>query len=162
MPRYVAAVLVVALAAALGARSVAGGDGDGAPSRGSATVTRVVDGDTAVLAGIGKARFIGVDTPEVYGHRDCFGPQASAYTKRMLDGRRVRYVIGREPRDRYGRALVYLWLADGRFFNQMLVSQGYARPMTIAPNVEHAELFTRQARTARERGRGLWEACSGR
>jgi micrococcal nuclease len=164
MSRRLAAVLVVLLAAALGARSVAGGRGEGdggmdAGHGGRAVVTRVVDGDTAVLEGIGKARFIGVDTPEVYGHQDCFGAQASAFTKRVLQGQRVRYEIGREPRDRYGRALVYVWLADGRFFNEMLVSQGYARPMTIAPNIEYSGRFAQRARAARDGARGLWQAC---
>lgn len=162
MSRRLVAAVAVVLAAALGARAVAGGHGDdggGGATRGTAVVTRVVDGDTAVLAGLGKARFIGVDTPEVYGHQDCFGAQASAYAKRTLQGRRVRYEIGREPRDRYGRALVYIWLPDGRFFNEMLVRQGYARPMTIAPNIEYSRLFARQARAAQDRGRGLWQTC---
>ncbi|MGH2839703.1 MAG: thermonuclease family protein [Solirubrobacteraceae bacterium] len=163
MSRRVAAVLVVVLAAALGARTVAGGDGDGAagegPARGTALVTRVVDGDTAVLSKLGRSRFIGVDTPEVYGREECFGAQASAYARRVLEGKRVRYAIGREPRDRYGRALVYVWLEDGRFFNELLVREGYAEPLAIAPNVEYSERFRRGARTARRDGRGLWERC---
>src|SRR5688500_3226411 len=74
-----------------------------------ATVVRVVDGDTVELGGgLGKSRLIGVDTPEVYGGVECYGREASAYAKRQLDGRSVRYTIGREERDRYGRLLVYL------------------------------------------------------
>ena len=130
--------------------------GDGQAGAGTERVTRVVDGDTVVLSGLGKARLIGVDTPEVYGHVECFGREASAYAKRALTGRRVRYRIGVEPRDRYGRSLVYLWLGDGRFFNAMLVRDGYAQPLTIAPNVEFAERFRREARAARLAGRGLW------
>jgi endonuclease YncB( thermonuclease family) len=165
MSRRVATGLVVILAAVLGARTVAGGDrserSDGAGAHGTAIVTRVVDGDTAVLEGLGKARFIGVDTPEVYGGSECFGAQASAFAKRELAGQRVRYVVGREPRDRYGRLLVYLYLADGRFFNELLVEYGYARPLAIAPNVQHAARFERSARAARAGGRGLWSpsAC---
>jgi micrococcal nuclease len=119
-------------------------------------VTRVVDGDTVILAPIGRSRLIGVDTPEVYGHRECFGAQASAFAARVLAGRRVRYEAGAEPRDRYGRALVYVWLADGRFFNELLIDGGYARPLTIAPNVRFAGRFALRARDARASGRGLW------
>lgn len=162
MSRRVAAVLVVVLAAVLGARVVAGGDGDGAASDGTtrqtSLVTRVLDGDTAVLAKLGKSRFIGVDTPEVYGRDECFGAHASAFAKRALAGRRIRYAVGAQRRDRYGRALVYIWLDDGRFFNEMLVSQGYARPLAIAPNVRYADLFQRRAGVARTAGRGLWSA----
>lgn len=164
MSRRVATALVVVLAAALGARAVAGGDGGAfeGGSRGTAVVTRVVDGDTAVLEKLGKSRFIGVDTPEVYGRAECFGAQASAFTKHVLAGQRIRYMVGSEPRDHYGRMLVYIWLEDGRFFNEMLVRQGYARPLAIAPNIDHADDFRRDANAARARGRGLWSPAACR
>src|SRR5829696_8423304 len=104
------------------------GKGGTSGARTHARVERVVDGDTVVLSGLGKARLIGVDTPEVYGGVECYGRAASAYAKRTLTGRRVRWRYDVEERDRYGRALVYLWLADGRFFNSMLVRQGFATP----------------------------------
>jgi micrococcal nuclease len=122
----------------------------------------VVDGDTVELSGIGRSRLIGIDTPEVYGTVECFGPQASAYAKRLLAGRRLRWRPGVEPRDRYGRALVYLWLGDGRFVNELLVAGGYARTLPIAPNVRYAALLRRRAAEARAGSRGLWSqaACS--
>lgn len=138
---------------------------DTAPVRGprlpdaarTAKVLRVVDGDTVELSGgIGKARLIGVDTPEVYGGVECFGREASAYAKRQLDGKRVRFVVGRDERDRYGRVLVYLWLADGRSFNALLVARGYAQPLTIPPNDEYADSFLALSRRARGRSAGLW------
>ena len=125
-----------------------------------ATVDRVVDGDTVELSGLGKARLIGIDTPEVYGGAECYGREASAYARRQLDGERVRYTVGREERDRYGRLLVYLWLADGRSFNALLVSRGFAQPLTIPPNDDYAGVFVRLSRRARERGAGLWEDAS--
>ena len=124
-----------------------------------ARVERVVDGDTVVLSGLGKARLIGVDTPEVYGGVECFGRAASAYAKRTLTGRRVRWRYDVEHRDRYDRALVYLWLDDGRFFNSMLVREGFATPLTIPPNVAFAERFVADARVARRSSRGLWGSC---
>ena len=126
----------------------------------TATVTRVVDGDTVELDGVGKSRLIGVDTPEVYGGVECYGREASAYAKRQLGGRRVRYTVGREERDRYGRLLVYLWLEDGRSFNALLVSRGYAQPLTIAPNDDYADVFVRLSRRARERAVGLWSSAA--
>jgi micrococcal nuclease len=125
----------------------------------SARVERVVDGDTVVLSGAGRSRLIGVDTPEVYGRAECFGAEASAYAKAALAGKTVRYTVGREPRDRYGRRLVYLWLEDGRSFSASLVSAGYATPLTIRPNSAYAPAFRRLARGAREHRRGLWASC---
>jgi micrococcal nuclease len=135
------------------------GEGGARSERQGARVERVVDGDTVVLSGLGKARLIGVDTPEVYGGVECYGRAASAFAKRTLDGRRVRWRYDTERRDRYDRALVYLWLADGRFFNSMLVREGYAQPLTIPPNVEFADRFVADARAARRANRGLWRAC---
>jgi micrococcal nuclease len=123
----------------------------------------VTDGDTVTLSGIGRTRLIGIDTPEVYGHAECYGRAASAFTKRVLTpGRVVRVRIGVEPRDRYGRALAYVWLKDGTFFNELLADRGYATPLTIPPNDGYAQRFVAAARRAREAGRGLWanEACA--
>ena len=139
-------------------------DGDDFPSfdgAKTARVERVVDGDTVLLTGIGRVRLIGVDTPEVYGQDECYGRQASAYAKRVLvPGRRVRYRLGVEERDRYGRALAYLGLEDGRFVNRLLVELGYATPLTIPPNDEFAGRFVADARHARDARRGLWRACT--
>jgi micrococcal nuclease len=116
------------------------------------------------LSGIGKVRLIGMDTPEVYGEVECFGREASAFVERSVPlGAEVRYRLGVEERDRYGRALAYVWLRDGRFLNRLLVARGYATPLTVPPNVEYEGLFVRVARRAREAGRGLWNrpGCSG-
>src|SRR4051794_1571408 len=130
----------------------------------AATVTHVSDGDTVTLDAIGKTRLIGIDTPEVYGHTECFGRAASAFTKRVLaPGTHVEYRLGVEKTDRYGRALAYVWLHDGRMFNGLLAEEGYATPLTIAPNVDYAGLFLAAARRARKASRGLWspDTCSG-
>jgi micrococcal nuclease len=126
-----------------------------------AVVTRNTDGDTLWLSGIGKVRLIGVDTPEVFGRTECFGKAASAFTERVLPpGTHVRYRVGVDPRDRYGRALAYVYLEDGRMFNELLVERGYATPLTIPPNVDYADRFVKAAREAREANRGLWRACA--
>ena len=120
-------------------------------------MTKHTDGDTLWLSGIGKVRLIGIDTPEVFGGVECYGPEASAFVKRLLPlGSRVRYVLGVEERDRYGRALAYVYLDDGRFLNLLLARRGYAQPLTIPPNVEFADRFVAASRRARRRALGLW------
>ena len=138
------------------------GGGQAAKSGGrAAQVERVTDGDTVRLVGLGRVRLIGVDTPEVFGGAECYGREASAFVKRLLPpGRRVRYRVGVEPRDRYGRLLAYVWLEDGRFLNLLLADEGYALPLTIPPNVDYADRFVAAARRAQERKRGLWLACN--
>jgi micrococcal nuclease len=161
-----ASALAVVLAVALGGCDAADrAETAGAPSpsgRIAARVTKHTDGDTLWLSGIGKVRLIGVDTPEVYGQAECYGHEASAFVERLLPlGSRVSYRLGVDPRDRYGRALAYVYLNDGRLLNMVLVRRGYAQPMTIPPNVELADRFAAAARSARRRGAGLWapDAC---
>ena len=148
-----------------GRRHKARAAGNGTIPRGARTdvVAYVVDGDTVALARLGRARLIGIDTPEVYGQVECYGRQASAFTKRLLaPGTRVYVRLGTEPRDRYGRALVYLWRRDGLFVNRELALRGYAQQLTIPPNVEYADVFRRAVAAARAGRRGLWgRACAG-
>lgn len=127
-------------------------------------VERVIDGDTVVLSrSLGTARVVGVDTPETarpHTPVECFGPEASAFTERVLGAAgTVRYRVALEPVDRYGRGLVYLWLSDGRLFNAMLVRGGYARPLAFPRNTHYATVFQRLADEAARHERGLWGYC---
>lgn len=139
-------------------------DPQAGPASATAVITRVVDGDT-VEARIGgeveDVRLIGVDTPETVKPGtpvQCFGPQASHFSKRVLTGKRVRLVFGVERRDVYGRLLAYLHLGD-RFYNPVLLRRGLARTLTIPPNDRFASRFARIQLAAARAGRGLWGAC---
>ncbi|HEX6665988.1 MAG TPA: thermonuclease family protein [Solirubrobacterales bacterium] len=134
------------------------------PASVRALVTRVVDGDTFEAGFDGReedVRLIGVDTPETVKPDtpvQCFGPQASSYSHRLLEGRQVRLVFGVERRDIYGRLLAYAYL-DGRMANAELLRRGLARTLTIPPNDRFAERFARLETAAARTGRGLWGAC---
>lgn len=134
------------------------------PAVTNAVVTRVVDGDT-VEARIGgeleDIRLIGIDTPETVkpgAPVQCFGPRASRFTKRLIEGRRVRFVFGAERRDAYGRLLAYVHLGPS-FVNAILVRRGLARTLVIPPNDRFASLLARLETRAARAGRGLWGAC---
>ena len=129
-----------------------------------AYVSRVIDGDTIEVrigGGSEDVRYIGIDTPETVKPGtpvQCFGPQAHDFNQRLVAGRTVRIVFDRERRDVYGRLLAYVWLGD-RMVNAELARRGYARTLTIPPNVAHAGLFHRLASAAGRAGRGLWGVC---
>jgi micrococcal nuclease len=125
------------------------------------TVERIIDGDTVVVAGGERVRFIGVDTPEV-NQDACFAAEATAFTRSLIPvGTGVRLVYDVERTDRYGRTLAYIYrTADGLFVNAQLVSEGFAQILTIPPNVAHAEEFLAAERRARDGGLGLWGGCA--
>jgi micrococcal nuclease len=134
-----------------------------------ASVTRVVDGDTVYVRAGSRSfdvRLLGIDTPGTVDPDrpvGCYGEEASAYTKHLLTGRRVRLVYDRQLHDVYGRWLAYIYLQrEGRpdlFVNAQLVSAGYARTLSIPPNTAHATELAALERTAALAGRGLWSAC---
>ena len=140
-----------------------------APPPAEATVVRVVDGDTVYVQTGSRSydiRLLGIDTPETVDPRrpvGCYGPEASAYTKHLLTGRRVRLVYDRELHDKYGRWLAYIYLErPGRpdlFVNARLITAGYARTLSIPPNTAHAAELAGLERQAALAGRGLWSAC---
>jgi micrococcal nuclease len=135
----------------------------------SATVKRVVDGDTIEIAIGGKTervRLIGIDTPETKHPTkgvECYGPEASAYTEQLLPtGTALRVERDIEARDKYGRLLLYVYIADSNVFvNLDLVMNGYARPMVFEPNTAHKADFAQAATQAELRNVGLWQACRG-
>jgi micrococcal nuclease len=138
-----------------------------ATTLGRAQVVRVVDGDTIRVRLDGRTervRYIGVDTPESVKPGtpvQCYAKRAAAANAALVAGRSVRLVGDVEHRDRYGRLLAYVYREpDGAFVNAQLVRDGYARTLTIAPNVAHAQQFAQLAQTARRSGRGLWRACA--
>jgi micrococcal nuclease len=154
------------LAIAIAVVAIGGGKVVGSKRSDDARVVRVVDGDTVVVETGGrqeKVRYIGVDTPESVKPGtpvQCFAKAASAANKRLIEGRAVRIVQDAEARDRYGRLLAYVYRAsDGLFVNAQLVRDGYARPLTIRPNVAHAAEFDRLAASARHAHKGLWNRC---
>ena len=74
-------------------------------------------------------------------------------------GTAVRLEYDVERLDRYG-TLAYVWVNDtGVFVNAELVRRGFAQPLTIPPNVAHADRFADLAREARGAHRGLWGSC---
>jgi len=134
------------------------------PAGAWARVVRVIDGDTieARIGGIIEdVRYIGVDTPETVkpgAPVECFGPRASRFNHRLVEGRRVRLVFGAERRDIYGRLLSYVYLGR-RLVNAELLRRGFGRTLTIAPNDRYAVRFKRLEIAAGRAGRGLWSAC---
>jgi micrococcal nuclease len=165
MPRRAVITVVVLVVAVLAAR-LATQRSDRAPQGVAGEVTRVVDGDTihVDLGGTDETvRYIGVDTPESVKPGtpvQCFAERASAHNEQLVGGEDVRLRFDVERRDRYGRLLAYVYrVGDGTFVNAALVRDGYARPLTVPPNVRYADRFARLAREARDARRGLWRAC---
>ena len=140
-----------------------------------ATVERVVDGDTIEVKIDGekfKVRLIGVDTPETKHPRkpvEPYGKEASEYTKKKLEGKKVYLEKDVSDTDRYSRLLRYVWLnkpnVDKKLteemlkdnFNLTLVKEGYGKSSTFPPDVKYAEIIKEYQREAVKENKGLWK-----
>jgi micrococcal nuclease len=119
--------------------------------------SRVIGGDTLALETGEDVRLIGVDTPETKHPKkpvQRFGKEATAFTKRRVEGKEVRLGYDQQRKDKYDRALAYVYLADGTFLNAEIICQGYGFAYTRFP-FQYLEESRRLEREARESRRGL-------
>jgi len=147
-------------AAALVLRALSGCGGDPACGPEHAVVAHAIDGDTVELSSGEKIRYILADAPESTSHVECFGPEAAAFNRALVEGRQVELRYDRRCADRYGRLLAYL-VVDGHEVNRLLVERGYACTLHIPPDGDdRAEEFRALEAEARKAARGLWGSCA--
>jgi micrococcal nuclease len=134
----------------------------------AATVNFVHDGDTLYLDTAStelKVRLIGIDTPELDSQHnpdagECYGEEARELLRDFLpEGTTVWALEDREPEDRYGRSLLYVYLNDGTFVNLAMIELGAAESLKVAPN----DRFWPQLRSAEDEAHaaqlGMWGSC---
>ncbi len=157
-------------------------------------VQRVVDGDTLDIQEIGRVRLIGIDAPETHfseklqrqarlwkknqGEVFELGTQATQQIKTLLEGQKVRVVLGPEAHDDYGRTLAFVYFSRGKnqvqkilqgknpgkkpgpieefFLNQLLVQYGFAEALTRYPFPD-PERFSRWEQEAKNKKLGIWK-----
>jgi endonuclease YncB( thermonuclease family) len=127
-------------------------------------VKRINDGDTVQLEDGRLVRYIGVDSPEIDHERrtaEPFGFEARRMNAELVGSRRVRIEYDLERTDPHGRALAYVFMADGRMVNALLVEAGLAVCYYRYPNVRHHDRLLEAQRGAMQARRGIWGAEYG-
>ena len=122
------------------------------PGSDTVAVLGVIDGDTIVVSGELRVRYIGIDAPEM---NEYFGRESRQANRRLVEGKRVRLERDISDTDRYGRLLRYVYV-DGLLVEAELVRGGYARARAYPPDVKYHERLEALEREARAAGRGLW------
>jgi micrococcal nuclease len=136
--------------------------------RQTATVSRVVDGDTIKVMIQGKedtVRLIGMDAPETVNPEkttQCFGKESSDKAREILIGKSIILESDstQGDKDEYGRLLRYIFLLDGTDFDEFMISEGYAYEYTFknSPYKYRHEFIQAQKKAKKER-KGLWGSC---
>ncbi|WP_085683986.1 MULTISPECIES: thermonuclease family protein [unclassified Pseudomonas] len=128
----------------------------------SATVQRVVDGDTLRLSDGRNVRMIGLNTPELGKQGRSDEPFAVAARKRLealvaeSDGR-VGLQLGAQSKDHYGRTLAHVFSAKGGNLEAQMLADGLGFQVAVAPNVDLVDCQQAAERRARQAGLGLWK-----
>ena len=97
----------------------------------SGICTKVSDGDTITVEGVGKVRLVGVNTPE----KGVAGADTSKYlVEKLCLNREVSLDIDNSKHtDKYGRTLAVV-IVDGKNLNEILLKEGLAEIMYIPPS----------------------------
>jgi len=135
--------------------------GPGAPNVLVGQVVDVIDANT-ILVNLGArsetVRYIGISTQETNRRPPSGEPtmgEAVESNRQLVARQQVRMELDTLERDRDGRLLAYVYVAD-RMVNAELVRRGSAEVMTVQPNVRHRDLFVALEQEARDNRRGLW------
>lgn len=143
-------VVLVILAALVGLRLL-----HGRASVGGLVVAKVLDGDTVVLSDGRTVRYLLVDTPE---EGEPFAEEARRANEELVKGRTVRLEFDREPLDRYGRLLAYVYVNGDTFVNAELARRGLANLYVVGENIRRREEILAAQREAIRAGRGRWSS----
>ena len=121
----------------------------------SAKVTRVIDGDTIVIEGSYRVRYIGIDTPEIHPEAEAFGIEAWQANRQLVEGERVRLERDISETDKYGRLLRYVYI-DDIMVNAELVRQGLAQAKAYPLDTKYHDYFKKLEEGTKSEGRGMW------
>ncbi len=128
------------------------------------SVERVVDGDTLIVAGGMRVRLIGINTPELArdGRPDEPGAiEARDFLQNAVTGRAISLGFDREPFDKYGRRLAYVY-DHGKLINEEIIRAGLSRAQTqYHYNSAMKTRFLRAEHEAQGRGAGQWSEAAG-
>jgi micrococcal nuclease len=135
------------------------GDKPGTTYRFTTTVTKVVDGDTVVLANGLHLRYRNIDTPETVFMREAPQPFAIKATERnraLVEGKTVTVEITPENTDKYGRLLGTLILPDGRHVEEVLAEEGLGKVVEFDKDDPALQMLKSAQSAASAAGRGVW------
>lgn len=123
-------------------------------------VARVLDAETIEVS-VGyetyRVRYIGLDAPGVIPTLEWQGPQAAAANERLVGGKYVTLVRDVSQSDPQGFFLRYV-LVDDIFVNYDLIRQGYAKALSMPPDIACDNALMAAQVEAQTTVKGIWQA----
>jgi micrococcal nuclease len=135
-----------------------------------ARIMRIIHGVTLTILYHGKweeIKLIGLDMPETTLNDRVYekalknsttpaeiinrGLTGREFVKKYLQyGSQIWIEFDTQKRDRFSRLLGYVYLADGRMLNEIILRAGLSEPLLIPPNLKYQQHFQEIARLAQK------------
>ncbi len=124
-------------------------------------VQRIVDGDTIIVRGGERIRYIGIDTPEI---GEPFYAKATNANKELIGDKAV--IVKRcslRPKDKHGRTLAFVYAGDADISLELL-RRGLGRVFTDSTCLlsDKSFLYWKASRQAYQDARGIWKTRRGK
>jgi len=124
-------------------------------------VTEVIDGDTIVVNGSNRVRFIGIDAPEI---EECYYSEAKEALKGLIEGEYVRLEKDISGVDGYGRLLRYVFLPEEAdvsdiFVDRFMLDEGFANIFELSQDRRYRSILISARNQAVAMEKGMWEEC---
>ena len=123
------------------------------PQKKTGIVTEVIDGDTVIINNE-SVRLICIDTPE-RGEKGY--EEATEFLESLVLNKEVILEEDITKRDKYGRLLYYIFTKDGRFVNEIMVREGYAKAYPYYPDTRLCPQIQEAESQAKLTGKNIWE-----
>jgi micrococcal nuclease len=135
-----------------------------------ARVMRIITGDTLTILYQGKweeIKLLGLDMPETTLNDRVYekalknsttpaeiinrGLTGREFVKKYLQyGSQIWIEFDAQKRDHFSRLLGYVYLADGRMLNEIILKAGLSEPLLLPPNLKYKLRFLELARLAQK------------
>lgn len=119
----------------------------------TATISKVIDGDTVELETWKRVRLLDINAPEM---GQPYHEEATNRLKELIENKTVILENDVEDKDRYGRFLRYVFL-DNKNINVKMVEEGYANVYLIPPNTKYETELRKAENKAKTANRGIWQ-----
>lgn len=121
----------------------------------SATIVKVIDGDTIVTNTGETIRLLHINAPEK-GEK-CY-EEAKAILKELVENKTVWLERDMQNKDKYNRSLRYVYLNNSSMVNKILVEEGFVITYILLPNTKYeADFFKAEEKAIANKAGCLWQ-----
>jgi endonuclease YncB( thermonuclease family) len=127
-----------------------------------ASLSKCIDGDTAVFTVNGKAqttRFLFIDTPEYTKTKERYGKEATEYTcSRLKKAKKITLELdGKDKYDKYNRMLAWVWVDEKNLLQEDITKAGLVKGYYDYGDYRHESKIRAAMTYAKKNKKGMYK-----